>query len=619
MIQRNNIVSRLCGFIISFVLSIVVICTTWSLHISYDNTIRYFSVVIVIIWGYLLIRSKGLRDYSVSQIVLICLLIFGLACYMGSAWHRGYFSDTPLIEINAEDGGFTSDTLYHSTIASSMAYYGYPSLLINKASFHNYHFGSHLVLGWIARIMGIPTIFSYCYIYPLIFFPLFPSLILSVGSGLKGILKREEKIATSDVCLLVFFASYCIIPQSWSDELANWKYSWLVSESFCVAIVFFLAFFRLVLYFYSSGYYSNKTLYRLFIWIAIPFFIIITCLTKISVGLILAFIVSYYMFRKRGIDIKYLILEAYYVILAFLVHFIPSLIPSAISSATSTMSPDWFDFLKKYVRHSELWGLHVLCFFFFSFVFISYRIRNISSLKELADHILNKELISEEILFWVCILGALPGIVFSIVGGSGYYFMAVEQVAAVVLLIGYSIPFELIDALKTRCRIDEKLGYRIAIGFFVACISVNYLVSSIYYAKMIWFDCHQGELQKEEVVKKDSYWGIVNQINETTNGNKKDFYIYVSPSASVWNKYESIGSALFFYPAMTGIVCIGEIYIENGRLYANNGCPVSEEYNSLVEEEGRMTEEDAIRIAKRDNKTAVFLIHDNTVSIEFIQ
>lgn len=363
-LEKNNLMSRLCGFIISFLLCIVVVCTTWNSGLVYERRIQLSAISVVIVWLIFLIVAKGWNEYKSIKIILSVAFFVYLALFMGHIWHRGYITNTLLIGINAESEGLFRDTLYYNAIASSIEYYGYPSVLVNSADFHNYHFGSHLILGLISRLLGMPSIFSYCYIYPILFFQMYAGLILSTGRGLRKLLKKTEKIGLADIIVLLSFVSYFLLPQIWSDGIGNKKTSWLVSESFCVAITLGLLFFNLTLL--VKDYISeNKVIGIIWEIVITPLFIIIISLSQISVGLIFTFAIVYLLFRINGMKPGYLVLEMAYVIILFAVHYIPSKIYSLIlsGSAEGIYSISFLDYLKTYVKDPSLWGMHVIAFF----------------------------------------------------------------------------------------------------------------------------------------------------------------------------------------------------------------------------------------------------------------
>ena len=614
--DKNNVMSRLCGFIITILLSIVIFFTTWDLDPIYRTKIHLITALIVLIWSFLLIKAKGFKEYKNIEIVISTIIFLGIALYMGSLWHIGYITNTPLAGINAAIKGFHRDTLYHSAITSSINYYGYPSLLVNSAAFHNYHIGSHIIFAAISKITGLLAIFVYCYIYPIIFFPLYASMIISVGSSFKKIVSFKEKISVPDLIVILTFITYFLLPKDWSDNIANRKTSWLISESYCVAIVLSLIFIKLWFCFSQSKFYKNKLLSVLFATIITPLFIAVVSLSKISVGLLLACTILYLLFRKKDINIRYLLLGLGYIGVVFLIHYMFSGFYSPIQSGTTEGLHFYlFHYISHYVKPSSLWGMYIL-FYFLAFVFFIYRLKDIDTFDTLIKKIKNKELIAEETLFLICIFGALPGLLFAIGGGSAFYFNSIQQIVAAILLIGYSVPEELFK------NFDFKKSWiiRVTTIFVTVCICLNFIVSSITYATKLVQDCLKKNEQSAENINENSYWDIISEINKITEGHKKEYYIYISPSANIWEKYSNKDSAIFFYPAMTGIVCIGSLYFENGQLYTNDGTPKIGGYSYKPStEEQKLTKESAYQKAKKDGKKAIIYLYENKMSIVNIE
>ena len=329
-----NVIARLCGFILAVLLGGVVIITTWNSGLPCEHRIQAFSILIILGWSILLIRSKGWKAYGSIELAVAIVLFFYLGLFMGGVWHKGYLTNLPLIGINEETQGIHRDTLYHNAIASSINYYGYPSLLVNSAAFHNYHFGSHLVFGLLSKVLKVPTIFIYCYLYPIFLLPFYPSLILSVGKELRVHLGKQQKTTLIDIVVLLSFMTYLILPQTWSEKLGNYKTSWFVSESFCMAIILSLLYFKLMFVMIRRNLFDVRVFVIIFQMIVIPFFIIFISLTKISVGIIFAFAIAYFLFRKKK-EVKYFLLELFYMAIVFAVHFIPALFYSPFLSGTT--------------------------------------------------------------------------------------------------------------------------------------------------------------------------------------------------------------------------------------------------------------------------------------------
>lgn len=613
--MKNNLMPRLCGFIISLILATTIFGVTRGISYDFVNRIRFLTLFIVVIWGVLLATSKGFKTYKFFEYALFFAMFVSIGLYLIGMWHRGYITNIPFAALNSESGGIHRDTLYHSAIASGIQYYGYPSLLVNSADFHNYHFGSHLIMGLISKIINIPALFTYCYVFPMIFFPLLPSLFLSVGEELKIHFKSNNKINVLDGLLLLSFLCFFVLPENISGIVGNPKIQYFLSESFCVAFVIGLTYVKIWFTLLYTNALKKRSINYLF-WCAVtPLFVVATTISKVSVGAVFTFIVAYTLLRKKGFNIKYLILEGFYTIVMLATYFIPGLFYSPIISGSSLNQIHTFDpffFLRNFIGGEGGWGLFVIVFFCFVNVFLFYRLRNIQSVSDLISKIKNNELIPEELMFLVCVVCILPT---PFIGASDeFYFLAIVKVVAVVLLIGFNIPAEIYS------KISNKLSYRSVFFILLAYLSFSFYFTVRYgYFTCFKEDYRMASLQCSEIAKENSYWSVINEINTITDGNKKDYYLYVSPSANIWKKYDNRDCALFFYPATTGVVCIGELYFEDGQLYYNDGTPkYGFYYYEPKVKDTKMTEEDAFNKAKEDGKKAIIYIYEDTMSVKYV-
>ena len=240
---------------------------------------------------------------------------------------------------------------------------------------------------------------------------------------------------------------------------------------------------------------------------------------------------------------------------------------------------------------------------------------SVSRFKDLLVGIKNKEYIAEEVLFFCVLFSSLPGLFIKIGGGSAFYFSSIGQVVAVVLLVGYDIPY-IVSSSLSNVLLKNRLANRIIMVFLSICLSINFFYSSFLYAKVLWHDCKQNVAQKAESVKEVGYLATINRINEITADHKSDYYIYICPSASVWTRFENQDSTLLFFPAMTGVVCIGELYFIDEQLFANNNQPSSGWFRYCPsEKDEKITMEKAYEMAKNDGKKAIIYILEDTLSV----
>jgi hypothetical protein len=219
----------------------------------------------------------------------------------------------------------------------------------------------------------------------------------------------------------------------------------------------------------------------------------------------------------------------------------------------------------------------------------------------------------EEILILICIFGSIPGLLFSIGGGSSFYISSIQQIIGVILLVGYNIPNKLYDKVVDPINRLQK----IALIIISICTSFNFILSLNDDCKTIFNDCKTNDLQYAESTKGGTYLSSINEINKLTQNHKRDYYIYIDETANIWERFSDHDSSMFFYPAMTGVVCIGEYYLDQGNIYTNDGSiknygwPIIPNTN-----EPKMTRDDALQKAFEDGKKALIIIYNNSFLIE---
>ncbi len=597
------IIPFLGGGVISIITSIYVLVATRLLNESLVHNLRISIIAINAIWIFLIIKNyKDLKDYAIVKVIFIVVFFITLAICMCHIFWADYYTIFPIQAINQETNGFRgTDLLYFCTLSESFKNYGYASILVNSSAFHFYHFIGMAILGLVAKITGLPAIFVYSYLYPIIFFSILVFLLLYVPALYRSIIGTTYKnIGFSDVVVVGAFLSYLFINRRMADMVTDWKNDWLVSASFISSAIVLCSFFCLLPVLSRK---ERKKYNIIFYYFITPIYIVILSLTKISVGVLFALAISYYLVRISKKNIK---LAIYYMVIMGAAYKIPAFIYSPITSLVASETKySFLDYYNNYID-KELLGLHILFAFFFSIVFIIWSIRKEGTLKDVWTSVLSKKLLTSEVLLFICIVGVLPGNIIHI-GSSQWYFEVVQQIVAVELLIAYAVPQNIIQKIKGSHFISVKLGT------IILCLCMTY--SYIY---NIWGQIKSFSLiydgAKEEFASsqlENSYYSEIKNINEITKGKKKDYYIYIDDTAGIWWRFDNPRrTALYFYPAMTGLVCVGELYNDDdGNLYLNDGTNEIVDYvYKSKQKEPRMTWHDAVEKAEKDGKKGIFRI-----------
>lgn len=126
----------------------------------------------------------------------------------------------------------------------------------------------------------------------------------------------------------------------------------------------------------------------------------------------------------------------------------------------------------------------------------------------------------------------------------------------------------------------------------------------------------EKQLLEQSKTLESCYLKIVSEINKLTNHRKNDFYLYIDPTATVWEDFSNQLFAVFFYPALTGIVEIGAMYSEDNTVFCNNG----EIYADILSytptpDDIKMSLDDALEKCKEDGKQALIYIYEDTMEV----
>lgn len=604
----------LSGLTLSLLGTMISVATIHGSGIPSENNLLLSLFIIFAIWLVMTCKHFGPSSFNLQRTLMIVVITGIIGVYMFYwVWHADYLTNVPISAINATDNEIPHDTMFHAAIAQGIKNYGIPSLLVNSKFFFNYHFGSHIIMAIISHITNVPVYFSYCYLYPAIFLPLYLYLILSLSVDFKFYKKGSGDLKIPDFLLAMCFITPILFSNGFTRKLANFKICFFISESYMVALIIAMCFFKIVFAMHRKKYFKNVKIAVFFYIVVIPLFIVALSITKISVGFVFCVATVYYLFRNNSSDTKYYALELCYLAIFGATYLLPGRFGGTVSSSTALSTLSFLNFMKSYVA-TELWGLHIITHYFYSIFFLLIRFNSTSGIVSL---ITNKRCILEETLIVVCIIGALPGIVLNIATGSAGYFSSIQQIVAVIMLIGFDIPSKVERFLI--CSFNE-VGM-LLLASIIACICWNPMRETIRYSTVIINDItHGASIQRENATDPTGYWHELCQILNTVKGHEDDAYIFVDESAKIWNRFSiksrSLVSStiLYYYPALTGVVTIGVLYSENGELYYNNGMPnnwkVSSDFKS---NNPKMTFIGAINKCKADMKKKLIYLHDDKI------
>lgn len=589
-IQKNYFFSFLGATIVALVLTLMVIGSVRGYGTRYDTIVIRVNVVILTFWMMIFIMyaiyNKSYRIYNKIEVFIFSLIMYCVSIYISdSCWHVGLLSLNPVRWL-ANGSAFT-DNLYHSAIAGGYSSYGIPCLLLNELYVINdYHTLSHAIIGLISHVIGVPTYFVYCYIYPTLMAPIFVFLLLLTCSIAKEILSKHDKsISLLDTfiiaVLIIGWLPKDIYKAIGATTLCSWE-----SESLVFSLCFLLAYFAIAMSIYNGKY--GKVL----MYVVNPVFILLTSASKISTGVILFIFLFCLFFLKRVKRKSDWIVMALYVLILVL----SAYLFTSFGKASSGTGNEW-QFLH-YVRTYGGGGSNAIIYVSVSYITIFILLLYVLSTCDDSIGCLcfGEKYIIIKCLVFVSVMALLPGFFLKIAGGSANYFVAIPPVIGVIAFIGYDVPGNLVMKISTvRSRWAIEIIVIGGLLFTILCNSniikldddinepgytVNYfesLFGSNYELKaksreggrLNYMLVAFGRLVKpvREGYTFSSLWTNIEEINTITTGHKKEYAIYVDETSEMLDLYSGDIHAVYFYPALTNLLCLNITYSQDGNFY----------------------------------------------------
>jgi hypothetical protein len=351
------------------------------------------------------------------HIVVTGILLIPFTLYIFAAVYTNFLNPfyTELTSL-----GVHTDILYHGSIAQMLKTYQIPSTGVDGLNPIHYHFGSHIMVASLSKILDINVLLFYQLAYPCIVTPLFLKAFLYFVFDLFSVEEKKEKNSYL-IFLLLFLAGFLGFLNYDGDSkismkaLIGWQFIY-VHESYTTSL-----FFLFVLL--STFIRHRRTTEEKFDWNQIGFILlslllfIAACFSKISTGFLLFCLAEFFFIRLAAFR------KVYWVIgnLVF--------IGVAVWIYTIVDDPrdgegNWYFFqlFREVNKAPIVW--FILLHFFWTFVVILYHLiyLRIRSFKDLLDAFKEKKLLLVELVVVLSLGGLIPGNVMFLWTRDGVYF-----------------------------------------------------------------------------------------------------------------------------------------------------------------------------------------------------
>lgn len=404
---------------------------------------------IICIFYYLVIFIKN-RLFTVKNIPLIAIIIFFSLFILFTIWSSKYlvYYFSPIFLEKIFVGNTCPDSIFQSTIANMIKNYGIPSTGLHDVIYLPYHYLSHWSFAQFSKLLNINAMQFYQIGFPVIFIPLFFKFFLLV---IRSISSKTKSFMNNYLFWLFFIVSFTGFLPKFIYERFFISSTLIVVESYNLSITLALIVFLMIAFFKDYKNHGRKffNFKNIFFIVLLPVLIFLMGLTKLSTVVIFMAILLY-------IFIRY----AYYKNIVYSISIILAAISAFLSliittpKVVSTSSFELFHFFRHIImgRNEELiWPVtlifFILIYYFWSISFVTLEalhLKNIDS-SGFINNFNKKRTIKIEIVLFLCIIGAMPGIILKIGGGGAQYFSELQKWVSIILLLSLFLSNNLIN------------------------------------------------------------------------------------------------------------------------------------------------------------------------------
>jgi hypothetical protein len=442
--------------------------------------------------------------HSVVTLVGISLLAIW---FMISVW-GGDFVHPLLLERLAVDQRIHIDTIFHTAISQMIKTYHIPSTGLNGLPFYHYHFGSHMIFAGLSGLLEMHVFNFYQLCYPVFFIPLFFKFIAGTA------IAWNEKTGTKFKLDIFFWAllisvfvgifHYSKILGRAAIELS----SLFGSESYAVSVILFFWVVNVILTNIEIDNVGFRL--RLVPFVVVLVLVLVLGLTKSSTLFLFDILIIYLFFRLK-------LYQSWKAWIAYVMVGIISLLCLYITVDRLSGDGEFalFDFYKKFVTLPVV--LFVAVYYFWSFLLIF-----ICLILHWSDSDSRIYRVMIESIGVVSIAGAIPGMFFSIDGGSAGFFMNFQMwlaTAVLCMVLPKAVPAVKLwwcNIVSERKRKFVKVLAILALIYCVIAVQHNYRKSALIFLKHTYLDRLRMVREPFDIDASISVNDIITGLNATT-------------------------------------------------------------------------------------------------------
>jgi hypothetical protein len=352
----------------------------------------------------------------------------------GAIYGSGY--SNPLYEEALAAGRYLAkDILVSSSITGMISTYGIPSTGLDGLPYCYHHWGAYWFFAGMAALLGIDPLKFVQLGFPVIFLPLFLWMFLQLTIVVKERFTRsdETRELSEDYVFWVVF-SVAIIGGIIAavSGIKIGENAQFISITYSVGLTFTFAVLSLAAtLFAKQGETKELSLADHCLICLLPLLLAIVGFLKISLMYLLVAIYAYLFLRLKLWRSKTIVVS---LVLSLIALFVVIRLTTNAGSGFSGIDP--FRFFRSTGKFSWT-AIFFPVYYFWLWLFVIWQLydRQALGFRPLKDAISNKRTIEVEVVLVVCLAGILPHALMVIPGGSGFYFIDLQQWVAVCLLL----------------------------------------------------------------------------------------------------------------------------------------------------------------------------------------
>lgn len=418
-------------------ISLLVLGMTVLLGVALPSPLRYILPSL----GGLLFAIHFCRWCRVERLRTVWIWLLGaltVSVVAGSSYWGADYA-TPLYEHRLRMGATNLDTTFHAAVCAMTRTYGIPSTGLDGTPYLPYHHGSHFMFAAFCDLLEIPVIEFYNSAYGIICIPLLVYALLLAGIAFAKTYRSKRLVSRHCWVLFVLLALFGdMLPRSASKAVGLWNNGIWISESMCVATTVMLLVIAAVVPPFLRRLSQNDQPARFeSVTLAAAFPILLPTLGFLKVSVMaLALVAAGYLYLRLGL-LRRSILASISMAAALIVFFgvMPFVMGSLSSSDASGIFP--FHFIRAYLPRDWV-GYFLLGQFAWLLVaaYMRFAQLRIATLSSLVHHLKSARLLDLEVILVVGVAGLFPAMLLKIGGGSAYYFLCVQHLVAIAILLG---------------------------------------------------------------------------------------------------------------------------------------------------------------------------------------